>query len=79
MEFLLEIAAVLTTLVGFVGLGVIGAAWNKKPDNFIFGIALLFGITSMFGLTNILGIEIDPILYPIRLAIMVWCVYIFIK
>ena len=79
MELFVNSIGVLTTIVGFIGLGLVAAVWNQDKSDLLFGLALLLGVTAMFGLMNALNIDADYLLYPIRLGIMGWICYIIVK
>ena len=73
------LTGILTTVVGFVGLGLIADRWSQEPNDFLFGIGLFFSITAIFGLATAIDYRLDYILYPLRLLVMVWCIYALYK
>lgn len=79
MESFVNIIGTLTGIVGLFAIGFIAAELKHKSSDFLIAVAMLMGITGVFGVVNSLNYEIDYILYPLRLAIMVWCVYLAYK
>lgn len=69
-------ASFLTTVVCLLGFISLMNRYDETRESLILPIALMVGITGLFGVANLMKIDADWLLYPIRIAMIGYAIWI---